>query len=438
MALKRLFIKRTAIFLSGIILPPLLWLGTGLALAQPAEVERLQDQIAERTNRLAEIQAEIAEYEKALTEVGAERETLQAAINQLELERKKVEADIRYTEEQINATDLTINKLSYEIQDTEASISRSQEAIKQMVRRVNAADEESFIEIFLRHGNLADFWTEFETLEMVRANMSDQVRDLLGLKQALESNRELTAKEREQLLSLKNQYSDQQNILVSNRQDKAELLSATKNEEAEYQRLLSEKQAARDKLMAEVREIESQIQFILDPNTIPAKGTAVFIWPINNPVITQYFGYTQFARSGAYGGSQHNGIDIGAPTGTKIHAPLTGTIRNIGDTDAVPGCYSWGKWVLIDHPNGLSSMFAHLSQIAVQPGQKVQTGDVVGYVGSTGYSTGPHLHYTLYVKEGVQVMQFNQFKTVTGCGAALSPFAGIEAYLDPLDYLPAI
>ncbi len=128
----------------------------------------------------------------------------------------------------------------------------------------------------------------------------------------------------------------------------------------------------------------------------------------------------------------------GAPVGTKISAPLSGTVRMTGNTDAVPGCYSWGKWVLIDHPNGLSTMFAHLSQHAVSPGQKISTGDLVGYVGNTGYSTGPHLHHTLYVTAGVQVKKFNEFKSVTGCGAALSPFAAVEAYLDPLDYLPKL
>jgi len=128
-------------------------------------------------------------------------------------------------------------------------------------------------------------------------------------------------------------------------------------------------------------------------------------------------------------------MDLGAPVGTKIFAPLTGTVRNIGDTDVVPGCFSWGKWMLIDHPNGLSTMYAHLSQYAATPGQTVKTGDVIGYIGNTGFSTGPHLHFTVYVSEGVQVRQFNQYKSVTSCGSASSPFAAVEAYLDPLDYL---
>jgi len=131
-------------------------------------------------------------------------------------------------------------------------------------------------------------------------------------------------------------------------------------------------------------------------------------------------------------------MDLGTPTGSKLYAPLTGTVRDTGNTDLVPGCYSWGKWILIDHPNGLSTMYAHLSHIGVVPGQTVRTGDVVGFTGNTGYSTGPHLHWTLYVTDAVQVRKFNEFKSVTSCGAAKSPFAAIEGYLDPLDYLPPL
>ena len=83
-------------------------------------------------------------------------------------------------------------------------------------------------------------------------------------------------------------------------------------------------------------------------------------------------------------------------------------------------------------------MFAHLSVIDVVAGQKVGTGDIVAYSGNTGYSTGPHLHYTLYASAGVEVKKFNEFKAVTGCGSATSPFAAIEAYLDPMDYLPPL
>jgi len=430
--------KRSVLaFFLGVFIFPIIFIGTGFALAQ-SEVQKLQGAISDKNDRLSDIEAEILEYEAALREVGAEKSTLQSTINRLSIERKKVMADLNYTDNKISSTDLEINKLTLEIYQTEEDITQNEGAIKAILRKFDRADNESFIEVFLRQQNISEFWNEFQELEQVKDTMSEKIALLNDSKDTLESKREQNTAQRSSLLTLKDQYDDQQSILAGNQANKTELLSATKNEEATFQSLLQTKKDARDKLLAEVRDIESQIQFILDPNTIPIAGTAVFQWPISNPYITQYFGYTKFALSGAYGGSRHNGMDLGTPTGTKLGAPLSGTVRMVGNTDLVPGCYSWGKWVLIDHPNGLSTMFAHLSQFAVTPGQKVTTGQVVGYSGNTGYSTGPHLHYTLYVTEGVEVKQFNQFKKVTGCGAALSPFAAVEAYLDPLDYLPKL
>ncbi len=425
-------------FFIGLLIIPLMSANVFPVFAQ-SEVERLQSEISQKNNRLSEIEKEIAQYESALKEVGAEKSTLQKAINQLSLERKKVQADIKYTENKISSTDLEINKLSLEINVTERNIKTNEDAIRTILRKLNIADDESMIEVLLRHKNVSEFWNTIEDLETVKNSMSERIARLSSEKNELEGKKVASTEKRESLLDLKSQYSDQQSILTNNEATKSELLSATKNEEKEYQAMLKARKEAKEKLQAEVQDIESQLKFILDPTTIPSAGTAVFRWPLDNPYITQYFGYTKFAlQSGAYKNNMHNGMDLGAAVGTKIYAPLTGTVRMTGNTDVVPGCYSWGKWALIDHPNGLSSMFAHMSQIAVTPGQKVNTGDIVGYVGNTGYSTGPHLHFTLYVKDGVEVKQFNQFKSVTGCGAALSPFAAIEAYLDPLDYLPPL
>jgi murein DD-endopeptidase MepM/ murein hydrolase activator NlpD len=431
-------IQRIGAFCAGlIILPALVW-GSSLAFAQ-SEIERLQSEIAERNERLGEIEAEIAQFEAALQEVGAEKDTLQRAIDQLNLERQKVLADIRYTENQISNTDLSINKLTLEISAAERDIETAESGIAEIIRSLHLNDNDTLVEIFLRHENLSDFWDEVESLETVRDSMNQRVNELASLKVTLEEKRSDETEKRTELDSLRQQYTGQQAILDSNRAEKNQLLTETNNEEASYQLMLTERREAREQLLREVQEIESELQFILDPNKIPTPGTAVFRWPLESIRLTQYFGYTKFALAnrGVYRNNMHNGIDLAAPVGTKIYAPLSGTIRNVGNTDAVPGCYSWGKWLLIDHPNGLSTLFAHLSHIGVSPGEKVSTGDVVGFTGNTGFSTGPHLHYTLYVSEAVQVKRFNEFKAVTGCGAALSPFAAVEGYLDPLDYLPA-
>lgn len=415
-----------------------------ISLSQPvfaqSQIEKLQNEIADRSDRLSEIEAEIAQFEAELQEVGAEKKTLQSAINRLELERKKVTAEISKTENLISSTDLEINKLILEISRTERNIAETEQAVGQIIRARYKSREDSLIEILLRHDKLSDFWITLDAYDNVRDTLSAKVADLSSFQTLLEENRAESEAKRNRLTNLHDQYRNQNEVLTNNKAEQTELLVATKNEEENYQQLLADRQAARDKILRELREFESQLQFILDPNTVPPPGTPVFDWPLANIVITQYFGGTEFAARNAsvYGGrAYHPGVDLGAPRGTAIYAPLTGTVRATGNTDLVPGCYSWGKWTLIDHANGLSTLYAHQDVISVSPGQKVSTGEVIGYVGNTGFSTGPHLHFTVYAKAGVNVRKFNEIKTVTSCGPASTPVAATEAYIDPILYLPS-
>jgi len=426
-------------FLLGVLLPQV-FLVTPQVFAQ-SEIDKLREQIEDRGSRLAEIEAEIAQFESELKEVGAEKKTLQSAINQLELERKKVNAEISKTENMITSTDMEINKLILEISRTEKEIKKAEEAIGAIIRAEYIAGEDTLVELLLRHERLSEFWSTFEAHESIRDTIQVKASDLGTFRELLTEQRADNEKRRNKLTGLKDQYSEQNEVLVNNTQEQAQLLEVTKNEEQNYQQLLSSQKAAQEQILKELREFESKLQFFLDPTTVPSPGTAVFSWPLANVVITQYFGGTEFAsrNAAAYGGrAYHPGVDMGAPRGTPILAPLTGTVRATGNTDAVPGCYSWGKWTLIDHANGLSTLYAHQDVLGVSAGQKVNTGDVIGYVGNTGFSTGPHLHFTVYAKDGVNVRRFNEIKTVTSCGPATTPVAATDAYIDPMLYLPAI
>ncbi len=427
-------------FFLGILISFVTFGGAALVSAQQSEIDKLKSEIDARSSRLNEIEKEIAKYKLDLQKVGAEKNTLQKAINQLELERKKVQADISYTQNKIGATDLILSKLDIEIDQTENTIDKNEVAIGETLRLLNIIDNDSLVEALLRHNNLSEFWKEIDELWEIRGVMGDRVKSLVSQKILLEDKQNETFERREELVDLKERYSDQNSVLTSNKTEKDKLLTATKSEEAAYQKLLREKEAARAQIEKEMRDFEAKLQFILDPNTIPAAGTAVFNWPVENVVITQLFGGTEFAKQNAsvYGGrAYHPGVDFGVPRGTAIYAPLSGTVRATGDTDLVAGCYSWGRWTLIDHANGLATLYAHQSVQSVTPGQAVKTGDIIGYSGNTGYSTGPHLHFTVYAKAGVSIRRFNEIKAVTSCGAATTPVAATEAYIDPMNYLPA-
>ena len=433
MIYKRLFVA----LLLGVLLPQF-FLVSPSVFAQ-SEIDKLRSEINDRSARLSEIEAEIATFEAELQVVGAEKKTLQSAINQLELERKKVNAEIQRTENLIASTDLEINKLVLEISKTQQDIDKTEDVVAAIIRAEYIAGDNTLIELLLRNSKLSEFWSEFEANESVRNTMTDKVGQLASFQAILKEKQSENEAKRSNLSELKNQYSNQNEVLVSNRKEQAELLEVTKNEEQNYQQLLATQVAAQEEILREMREFESKLQFFLDPNTVPTPGTAVFQWPLKSFVMTQQFGGTEFAKrnAAAYGGRPyHPGVDIAAPMGTPIYAPLTGTVRAVGNTDLVPGCSSWGKWTLIDHANGFSTLYAHQSAIGVTAGQKVQTNEIIGYVGSTGFSTGPHTHFTLYAKEGVTVRKFNEIKTVTSCGAATTPVAATEAYIDPTLYLP--
>ena len=183
------------------------------------------------------------------------------------------------------------------------------------------------------------------------------------------------------------------------------------------------------------------MQYAANPSTLPQKGTQVLIWPVEAPVITQGYGLTSFAQGGAYGYDKsgrpnpHRGVDFKASVGTPVLAATGGTVRDAVNMDAFPGCYSYGRWVLVDHDNGLSTMYAHLSVISVSAGEYVKPGQIVGYAGSSGYATGPHLHFQVFDRDAVQV---SQFTWSVGCKQARVPYAPYEAYLNPMNYLPGL
>src|SRR5690606_42048472 len=123
----------------------------------------------------------------------------------------------------------------------------------------------------------------------------------------------------------------------------------------------------------------------------PPKWTEPFLMPITGTETSGFADARRYAQGGPV--SYHNGLDLAAPTGTPVQATNDGRVM-------VAGAYPIkGGWIMIDHGFGVSSVYFHLSKIDVEVGQRVQRGDLIGEVGSTGLSTGPHLHWEMRVRE---------------------------------------
>ncbi len=397
-----------------------------------ADIADLQAKIGERNAQIAELEKEIAAYQTELDTIGGEANSLQNAIAELDLTRKKLLAQITATERKISAATLEIDALTENIGVQEGRIGRGKAGLEKALRLIAEMYRKHPIEIFLNENGFSGAWREADALRSVEVRLAERLRSVKELKAGLERDRAVLNAKRRELTSLKNELADRRRIADGERATQQAFLNQTKNKETNYRKLLQDRTMLREAFAQELLEFESQLKFELDPSRLPQTGSGVLRWPLDMVKITQYFGNTAFAKSGAYNGQGHNGVDFRAGIGTPIKAALSGIIKKTGDTDRTCRGTSYGKWILIEHNNGLSTLYAHLSLIRVSEGQDVAVGEVIAYSGATGYATGPHLHLTVFATQGVQIVTHPS--RVCG-GSYLLPVANPGAYLNPLLYL---
>jgi len=417
-------------------------------LLADSKINELEEKISAKNQEIQSIEEEIKQYQTEINKTLEEQNTLKNEISQLQTTANKLNAEMRLTQKEIDNANFNIEKINLEIEQKNDLMEKQKNSLAETLRSLNEEDSNTLLEILLAHNNLSDFFDNVERMGYLQKDINLSLEELKNYKIELGWSKEKKKKEKDNLEMLSNQLSDQKKIADANTANKNALLKETKNKEANYKTLLDEKTAKRDAFLEELSSLEAQLKIEIDPNSIPQAGTGILKWPLDDlslescweggnaakNCVTQFFGSTPFATQNpqVYGGSGHNGVDFRASVGTPVKTALAGVVEDTGDTDAIKGCYSYGKWVLIRHNNGLSTLYAHLSLIKVQKGQAIQTRELIGYSGQTGFATGPHLHFGVYATQGVQVTKFTNS---INCKNAFIPIADVKAYLNPLSYL---
>ena len=406
-------------------------------------VDELNEQIDSYADKIKAIEKEIEQQRLLIQSTSAKAGDIQTKINSLNATKNKLQKDITRTQDVIKKSELTIQKIDIEMTDKERKIASTQKGLAESLRDLNQHTDISIIEMAMDAGTISDFLTQIVEVRKFKETLIDKKYELLNLNRELSQKKSEEVKTKEELEKEKQILAGQQQTVVLTQNEHKGLLSETKSEQAKYEQLLREKEAQKQQFNALVQDIESKIKKLIDPESFPSAQNSILVWPLDNIIVTQQFGGSDFAKQnpGIYGRPYHPGTDFGTPIGSKVKSVSSGKIRASGNTDAYPGCVAWGKWILIDHDNGLSSLYAHLSSILVSNGQSVTSGEVVALSGNTGYSTGPHLHLTVYATQGVEVGKYGTYKPGgAGCAAtdASGPFADLDAYLDPMGYLPGL
>ncbi|PIQ67022.1 MAG: hypothetical protein CO184_00025 [Candidatus Zambryskibacteria bacterium CG_4_9_14_3_um_filter_40_16] len=402
--------------------------------------DELRKQIELKQQEKQKLEEENRKLEAQIEAIQRQENTLQNTVKTLDTTQKKLQTDIQITRSNISRTELSIQKLRLEIGSKENQIETNKSALAETLRILDQNGSVSTLEALLQFKSINEFWNSIETLQRFQKGLELKISELKGLKTELEGKTVENINKKEELVDYTSQLSGKKVIVEQNKQDKVRILEQTKNLEAEYQAQLQKNIELGKKFEQELFEFESELKVKIDPSKLPTQQSGVIDWPLDKIFVTQKFGKSVDAKR-LYVSGTHNGTDFRAVTGSSVKSVYNGTVRATGNTDSQSGCFSYGRWILIDHPNGLSSLYAHLSGINVAPGEKVSTGDLIAYSGGqpgtsgAGFSTGPHLHLGLYATQGVSVERFTKSNFCKQVSIPLSP---ANAYLDPMAYLPPL
>ncbi len=386
-------------------------------------LDDLKQQIKEREQEIKQLEEQAAAYKQDLTETQKKKNTLQNQLATIEARIRKLRADINVTSVKISTAKLQIEGLTLEIYEKTKEIEGHKENIAGIIRTIYEYDKISLLELILENEKFSDFLSQVQYIELLQKNIQKDLESLKALKSILEEQKTEVEAKKNDLEVYNAQLYSQKQIEDGQKSQKDSLLWQTKGQEKKYQQLLTSVEEKQQQIREEIFEAEERLRLTLDPESIPKPRSGVFSWP-NEGLLTQYYGYTPYSKK-LYKSGFHNGIDIAAGYGAPIRAARDGTIRAMGNTDKYCPRGAYGRWIAIEHDNNLTTFYSHLSAYGKYGiGDTVKEGTIIGYEGSTGYSTGSHLHFGVYASNTFYLKQS------TYCG--LLP-AG--ATINPMNYL---
>jgi murein DD-endopeptidase MepM/ murein hydrolase activator NlpD len=350
----------------------------------------LKSRIEEKSKELEALQGQISETQNKLDSVSSQSKSLSREIQSTEYTIRNLELNIRGSEINIDKLGLELENLGIQLSDTEKMIGEKKTGIASIIRDINQKERVGILETFLSGNSLADSVAELSSLEGLQRSLSEDIAALRNLSQLLDNNIKETDYKRSSLEDEQLNLKSRKSIVQDQKSYKETILKETKNQESAYQKQLSELEKKQESVNEEIEALESVLRKNFNASLAPGRGYLVKPFAGNRP-LTQQYGATAFAKT-AYKTGFHNGMDWGMPVGTPIVAAADGRVFAVGDN----GRLQYGKYIVIKHDDNFFTLYAHLSRQSVSVGTSVTQGEIIGYSGNTGYSTGAHLHFGVY------------------------------------------
>ena len=344
-------------------------------------------------------QWEIDEVKRKRDQVGEEKRAQQQVLDELSATRDSVidekmalEEHISLTREQIALNNQEIDLYNGMIEDkakeVEAAKALEEQQLERYRTRVRAMEENgtlNFLVLLTESHTLADLLTALDDVGDIMQSDRSLEDQYIAARKAHEAKKAEYEEYKAGLVAIREVLEDERDQLEIEISAAEEKIAALQDEISENEDLAAEIEARWYELDEQLDELQARYDFEHTPGSL--SGAEGFIWPCGSYYITSFAGTRTHPVTGQT--RTHSGIDIGAPQGDPIWAAAAGTV-------SLSGWYgNYGNCVMISHPNGYTTVYGHLSSVSVSEGEYVNAGQTVGYCGSTGLTTGAHLHFEI-------------------------------------------
>ena len=363
----------------------------------PAEAKSssaIQEELDALKDENAEIQAQIDAIQDQYDANASEIQDLVNQKNAIDQEIALLNSQVININEQIAAYSQLIADAQDEMDIAQVSLDELNEKHKLRIQAMEEEGTVTYWEVLFEASSFTDLLDRLTMIEEIAASDQRRLEEMRVAAEAVASAQQEMESGKSELEETRAQLDEAQVALEEKRGESDEILRQLIEKQEEFQALLDESEALQDDLMLEIAAKEKELsdakyeerlaQLALAGENPPSNAT--WLTPVSGYTLTSAFGMRLHPVLGYY--RMHNGIDMACAQGTPIYATRAGTV-----TTASYQAGGAGYYVSINHGDGFSSIYMHMTHYVVYAGQKVSQGQLIGYVGSTGVSTGPHLHF---------------------------------------------
>lgn len=319
----------------------------------------------------------LQEKREQLSDLEKEKAAAEQEKENLSQELEEIVADMAEIKEQIEAKEAELEKKEEELIQAQIDENDQYESMKKRIKYMYENGSGQFIEVLFEAKNITDFLNKAEYISTISDYDRDMLKEFQDVVAEVEAQEQQLQKEYDEIEAMQNELIEKQETVET-------LISEKDSEIDEMSEELQELKEA--VATAERKQRERASSYSNSAGASVVSGNGMFTHPCPGYTrISSYFGWREQPLPGA--STNHKGMDFAAPTGTPIYAAAAGTVTSAGYSGNA------GNLIIINHGNGLQTYYMHCHKIYVRAGQKVSKGQNIAIVGTTGNSTGPHLHF---------------------------------------------